>query len=302
MTIARVSAGTLAALLLLAGDAIPQTSDPHAGHGAAGAASAAAAAMAENEALPPDAEQAKSALERSPRHGEYVDIAVPGSPVPLRTWVVYPERKDKAGLIIVIHEIFGLSDWIRAVADQLAEDGFIAIAPDLISGKGPGNGGTDSVASSDDVPKLVRTLTPDEVAARLDAVRAWALKIPAGNGRTATLGFCWGGGASFAYATRQPALDAAVVYYGTSPAEPASFAAVKAPVLGLYAGDDARVNVTIEPAVAEMKKAGKVYETHVYDGAGHGFLRQQSGRDGANMKATGQAWPVTIAFLQKYLR
>ena len=92
----------------------------------------------------------------------------------MRTWVVYPERKDKAPVVIVIHEIFGLSDWIRGVADQLAGEGFIAVAPDLISGRGPNGGGTDSVARRDDVVKLVRELTPAEVDARLNAVRAWA--------------------------------------------------------------------------------------------------------------------------------
>jgi carboxymethylenebutenolidase len=297
---ARVSLATLASLILFLGGSTAQTSDPHADR-AASSLTQAPAAAAMNEALPPDAAHAKEALEKSPRHGEWVDVAVAGGTVPLRTWVVYPERKDKAGVVIVIHEIFGLSDWIRGVADQLAEDGFIAVAPDLISGKGPGNGGTDSVSSSDDVEKLVRGLSPEEVVTRLDAVRDWALKVPAANRRTATIGFCWGGARSFAYATTQLALDAAVVYYGTSP-DAAKLAAVKAPVLGLYGGDDERVNATIEPAAAEMKKGGKMYEPHVYEGAGHGFLRQQDGRDGANMKATEQAWPATIAFLRRHLQ
>ena len=123
-------------------------------------------------ALPPGEATAKAALEKSPRHGEYVDIPYAGHSA-LRTWVVYPERKDKAGVVLIVHEIFGLSDWIRGVADQFAAEGFIAVAPDLISGLGPGGGGTDSVASRDDVVKLVRQLTPDEAAARLDVVRAW---------------------------------------------------------------------------------------------------------------------------------
>ena len=252
-----------------------------------------------DESLPAAEEAAKAALESSPRHGEYVDIKVDGTPV--RTWVVYPERKDKAGVVIVIHEIFGLSDWIRGVADQLARDGFIAVAPDLISGHGPGGGGTDSAASRDDVVKLVRAVTPEEGTARLNAVRAYALKIPSANGKVATIGFCWGGGRSFSYAADQPALDAAVVYYGTSP-EAADLARIKAPVLGNYGGDDARVNATIAPAEAEMKKLGQSYEPHVYDGAGHGFLRAQTGREGANLKATQQAWPRTIAFLREHLK
>jgi carboxymethylenebutenolidase len=250
--------------------------------------------------LPAAEETAKAALESSPRHGEYVDVKNPAGGTPIRAWIVYPERKDKAGVVIVIHEIFGLSDWIRAVADQLAREGFIAIAPDFVSGHGPGGGGTDSVASRDDVVKLVRESTPEETVARLNAVRDYAMKLPAANGKVATIGFCWGGGRSFAYAAAQPALNAAVVYYGTSPETPA-LAGVRAPVLGHYGGDDARVNATIAPAEAELKKLGRSYEPHIYDGAGHGFLRQQTGRDGANAKATAQAWPRTIAFLREHL-
>lgn len=264
-------------------------------------AAPAAAPAARDENLPPSDAQAKAALEKSPRHGEWVDIKMPGGGTPIRTWVVYPERKEKAGVVIVIQEIYGLSDWLRGVADQLARDGFIAVAPDFLSGKGPNGGGTDSVASRDEVTKLTRALTPEETVARLNAVHDYASKIPAGNGKTATIGFCWGGARSFAYAATQPALDAAVVYYGTSP-ETAELAKIKAPVLGLYGEDDARVNATIPPAEAEMKKLGKTYETHIYKGAGHGFLRQQDGREGANLKATREAWPRTIAFLREHLK
>lgn len=257
-------------------------------------------ATARDEKLPAGEEQAKAALEKSPRHGEYADVVVPGSDQKIRTWLVYPERKDKAPVVLVIHEIFGLSDWIRAVADQLAAEGYIAVAPDLLSGKGPGGGGTDSVASRDDVVKLVRTLTPEETIARLNAVRAYAIKLPAANGKVATVGFCWGGSASFAYAAAQPDLNAAVVYYGT-PADASGLAKIKAPVAGFYGGDDARVTATVEPTTAEMKRLGKTYEPHIYEGAGHGFLRAQSGKDGANLKATQQAWPATLAFFKKYL-
>ncbi len=253
-----------------------------------------------NPALPASQEDAKASLEKSPRHGEYADVKLPAGGTPIRTWVVYPERKDKAPVVIVIHEIFGLSDWIRAVADRLAADGFIAVAPDLISGRGPGGGGTESTTSRDEVVGLIRGLKPEEVDAGLDAVRAWAAKLPAATSKSATIGFCWGGARSFAYAAAQPGLNAAVVYYGTSPEMPA-LAAIKAPVLGLYGGDDARVNATIDPAAAEMKKLGKAYETEIYDGAGHGFLRDQAGREGANRRATEKAWPRTIAFLRKNL-
>jgi len=248
-----------------------------------------------DENLPAGEADAKAALEKSPRHGELVDVKTASGPV--KTWIVYPERKDKAGVVIVIHEIFGLSDWIRGVADQLAREGFIAVAPDLISGHGPGRVGPAAAGSRDDVVKLIRELKPEEVTDRLNAVREWAVKLPAANGKSATIGFCWGGGQSFAYAAAQPALNAAVVYYGVSP-DAAALAKVQAPVLGLYGGDDARVDATIPPAEAEMKKLGKTYEPHLYEGAGHGFLRGQSERNGANLKAAQAAWPLTVTFLR----
>src|SRR5262249_25737318 len=317
----RVSAISAAFVLILAGPSLAQT-DPHAGHMGHGAAvptaaatpaapaasapaasaspAVAAPAAPRDPNLPAGEADAKAQLEKSPRHGELVDVKM-ASGAPVKTWIVYPERKDKAGVVIVIHEIFGLSDWIRAVADQVARDGFIAVAPDLISGHGPGGGGTDSAGSRDDVVKLIRELTPEEVTTRLNAIREWAIKLPAANGKSATIGFCWGGGQSFAYASNQPSLNAAVVYYGVSPSAEA-LAKVKAPVLGLYGGDDARVDATIPPAEAEMKKLGKTYEPHLYDGAGHGFLRAQADRNGANLKATQQAWPRMIAFLRENLK
>jgi carboxymethylenebutenolidase len=256
--------------------------------------------LAQGKDLPADEEHAKSALESSPRHGEFVGVKLAGSKILINTWVVYPERKDKAPVVLVIHEIFGLSDWIRALGDQLAKEGYIAVVPDLISGMGPGGGGTDSAKSRDDVVKLIRGLMPEETIARLNAVREYAIHLPSANGKCGTVGFCWGGTNSFLYATAQPELDAAVVYYGTSP-DAEALKTIKAPVFGNYGGDDARVNATIDPAAAEMKKLGKVYEYQIYEGAGHGFLRQQTGREGANMRATEKAWPVTLAFLKKYL-
>lgn len=275
--------------------------DPHADHVAMHFQAATGTPAPQDEKLPPGEENAKAALEKSSRHGEYIDIKLGGDEKPIRTWVVYPERKEKAPVVIVIHEIFGLSDWIRGVADQLAEDGFIGVAPDLICGKGPNGGCTDSIASRDDVVKAVRGLTPDEVLTRLNAVRDFALRIPAGNKKTATVGYCWGGARSYEYATKQPGLNAAVVYYGTSPETP-TLTNIKAPVLGLYGEDDARVNATIEPASAEMKKLNKTYEVEIFKGAGHGFLRAQSGRDGANLKATQNAWPRMLAFLKTHLK
>lgn len=267
--------------------------------GLSSAQSSSAAPPARDPNLPAGEENAKEALNTSPRHGEMVNVPLAGGPA-IQTWIVYPERKDKAGVVLVIHEVYGLSDWVRGVADQLAREGFIAVVPDLISGMGPGGGGTDSVASRDDVVKLVRTLTPDETKRRLDTVRDWAVALPAASGKYATIGFCWGGGQSFLYAASDPEPKGAVVYYGVSP-DSLTLTRIKPPVVGFYGGDDERVDATIDPAKKIMEKQHKKYEPHVYAGAGHGFLRAQSEREGANLKAAQQAWPATIAFLKKRL-
>lgn len=255
---------------------------------------------AQQAAIPADADGAAKALADSPRHGQYEDIELPGSDVKIRSWVSYPERKDEAPVVIVIHEIFGLTDWVRAVADQLAAEGFVAVAPDLLSGKGPGGGGTDSF-EGDSARAAIQGLSGPEVESRLNAVRDWAIALDSTSDKTATIGFCWGGSTSFAYATRQPALNAAVVYYGTGPREQQSYEAINAPVLGLYGGDDARVTRTVAATEEAMKAAGKQFTQHTYDGAGHGFLRQQSGRDGANQRAAEAAWKETVAFLKEHL-
>jgi len=292
MPFTRAHVAVLLALTVVAGRAAAQ------GTPAAAPKPVAPAPAAAIAAIPPDADHAKEALAKSPRHGEWADVKLPDG-TKLVTWVVYPEKKEKAGVVIVIHEIFGLSDWVRGVADQFASEGFIALAPDLLSGMGPNGGGTASLG--EDVTKVIRNLTPEAVAVRLDAVRAYALGLPAANGKVGSVGFCWGGTASFAYATAQPKLDAAVVFYGTSPSDPAAYAKINAPVLGHYGGDDARVDATIPTAEDEMKKLGKSYAAKIYEGAGHGFLRQLTGRDGANLKASEQAWPATVAFFRERL-
>lgn len=268
-------------------------------HGGGDTTAAAPAPAPRDPNLPPGEDSAKAALETSPRHGEFADVPRVEGMTPIRAWVVYPEKKDKAGVVLLIHEIFGLSDWMRGVADQLARDGYVAVVPDLLSGMGPNGGGTESFPARDSVVRAIRGLTADEANARLDAVRAWAVKLPAANGKIATMGFCWGGARSFAYAARP--VNGAIVYYGTSP-DSAAILNVKAPVLGLYGADDARVNATIEPAKAAMKTMKGAYDVHIFEGAGHGFLRQQAGRDGANLKATQKAWPLSLAFLKKHLK
>lgn len=248
--------------------------------------------------LPPVEADAMTALQGSPRHGEWIKYEA-GQGDKVDAWVVYPERSDKAPVVILIHEIFGLTDWARATADQLAAEGFLVVAPDFLSGKGKEGAGTASF-KGDDVRTAIRNLDQDELKRRLDAAAAWATSQPAARQEYGVVGFCWGGGVVFTWATQQPELDAAVVYYGVSaPAE--SLQHIRAPVLGLYGGNDARVTSTVPAAQEEMKRLGKRYDVKIYDGAGHAFLRQQQGMDGANLKAATDGWATTIAFLKETL-
>ena len=262
-------------------------------------------ASADARSGPVDQSMAKSFLEESPRHGEWVDIDLPETDVKLKTWIVYPERNDKAPVVIVIHEIFGMTDWVRATADQLAAEGFIAIAPDLLSGMGP-NGGATSSMDVGEVREKIRQLAEDDVVKKLNASREYAIALPSAAPKTACIGFCWGGSTSFMYAGAQPKLDAAVVYYGTAPMsenqpDKEKLSRIKCPVLGFYGGNDARVTSTVELTAAAMKELNKQFTPHTYDGAGHGFLRQQTGTNGVNIDAAKKAWRATTEFLHERL-
>jgi carboxymethylenebutenolidase len=219
----------------------------------------------------------------------------------VRAWVVYPERATKAPVVVVVHEIFGLSTWVRGVADQLAADGFIAIAPDLLTGKVPSAPGSDTVAAAA-ATAAIRSLATADVQRQIAAIGQYGMQLPAAANRYGVVGFCWGGSASFASAVASPSgQSAAVVYYGSAPTPYTTLASVKVPVLGLYGGEDARIGATIPPTDSAMKALGKRYEHHTFPGAGHGFLRQQDGQAGANLAASRQAWPLTIAFFRTNL-
>lgn len=254
-------------------------------------------AAPQSAALPADAAGAPARLSASPRHGEWAMIRS-GTGDSIRAWVVYPERSTKAPVVVVVHEIFGLSSWVRGIADQLAADGFIAIAPDLLTMKNLPQGPDSVVAPL--ATAAIRTLDANWVQQQLDAVARYGMSLPAAQQKYGIVGFCWGGGVSFAHAVHSPNLGASVVYYGVSP-KTSDLASVRAPVLGLYAGNDARVDATIPPADSALKALGRTYVPNTYPGAGHGFLRQQTGMDGANMNATKAAWPATIAWFRKYL-
>jgi carboxymethylenebutenolidase len=220
-------------------------------------------------------EWAKTKLEASPRHREYVTLK--HGDRSLQAFVVYPEVSKKVPVVILIHEIFGLSDWAKEMADELAAAGYIVVAPDLLSGAGPNGGNSDSFTSMDTTTKAVSGLNPDQVLADLDAAADYAKKIPASNGTFATAGFCWGGGKSFAFATHRKDLSAAMVFYGPPPSD---FSTITAPVYGFYGGNDARIDATIPATTEAMKTAGKKYDPVTYEGAGHGFMR--AGEDPAN--------------------
>lgn len=271
--------------------------DAHVGHEVS--ASPVGARTTGDAAIPASAGSVADRLAKSPRHGEYVMIRT-GPSDSVRAWVVYPERSTKAPVVVVVHEIFGLSGWVRGVADQLAADGFIAIAPDLLTGKVAPAPGSDTVAAQA-ATAAIRSLRPDDVQRQIAAVGQYGTSLPAAEKRYGVVGFCWGGSASFESAVRSPAgQGAAVVYYGTSPAT-ASLASINVPVLGLYGGEDARVGATVPPADSAMKALGKRFEHRSFAGAGHGFLRQQEGQNGANLAAAQQAWPMTIAFFRTTL-
>jgi carboxymethylenebutenolidase len=226
----------------------------------------------------------KEKLNRSPRHREWVSIKYGDRTV--QAFVVYPEVKDKAPVVLVIHEIFGLSNWARSMADDLAAAGYIAIAPDLLSGFGPKGGGSSEFPDQDATVKAVSGLNKDVVMADLDATADYGKKLPASNGKLAVVGFCWGGSKSFAFATHRKDLNAAFVFYGTPP-DVTEIAEIHAPVYGFYAGNDSRVDATIPGTTEAMKAAGKKFDPVTYDGAGHGFMRAGEAPDAspANAKA-----------------
>jgi carboxymethylenebutenolidase len=230
---------------------------------------------------------ARERLDKSPRHGEWITVKHDGRSVD--AFVAYPEIKEKAPVVLVIHEIFGMSDWVQLMADELAEAGFIAIAPDLLSGMGPNGAGTKSFASGD-VGQAIGKLPPDQITGDLNAAADWALKQPAANGKLFVAGFCYGGGQTFRYATNRPDLKGAFVFYGTPPAADA-MAKIHAPVYGFYAGNDARITAGVPDTQEKMKAAGKAYEPVTYDGAGHGFMRAGDDPAGtpANVKARNEA-------------
>jgi carboxymethylenebutenolidase len=226
---------------------------------------------------------AKERLAKSPRHREWVKIKNGNREV--NSFIVYPETNKKATAVVVIHEIFGMTDWVQQLTDELAEAGYIAIAPDLLSGVGPNGGGTAAIAATgpNAVGQAIRALPQDQIAGDLNAVADYVSKLPSSNGKVAAGGFCWGGTTTFFFATRRPSLKAAFVFYGTAPSNSAqgqpyavdkdALAKIVSPVYGFYGENDMRVDSTVPPTVEAMKELKKPYDPVTYAGAGHGFMR-----------------------------
>jgi carboxymethylenebutenolidase len=229
-------------------------------------------------------------LNTSSRHQEWVEIK--NGEKTIYTWVVYPETSEKRPVVILIHENRGLNDWARSMADQVAEAGYIAVAPDLLSDFSATEKKTSDFANEDAARNALSALKPEAVTSDLKAVTDWALTIPASNGKLVSAGFCWGGGQSFRLASETDKLTAAMVFYGTGPTEASAYQKIAAPIYGFYGGADERVNATIDQSEKYMKEAGKPFEYKIYDGAGHAFMRSGEDQNGdpANIAARNAAW------------
>jgi carboxymethylenebutenolidase len=219
---------------------------------------------------------AKQRLAKSTRRQEWVKVKQGTREV--NSLVVHPEKKGKTTAVIVIHENGGLTDWVQSLADQIAEAGFVAIAPDLLSGMGPNGGGTSSLPDRNAVGQAFRDLPPDQITADLNAVAAYIAKLPNANGKVVVGGFCWGGGQTFRFATNNANIKAAFVFYGPTPGtqegpNKEALAKIAAPVYGFYAGNDARINAALPKTIEFMKELNKTFDPVTYEGAGHGFMR-----------------------------
>lgn len=249
--------------------------------------------------IPANLFMARATLRDSKLKKEWVDIPLEGSSVKLHTLVIYPAGTAPTGVVIVMQHGVGVEEWQQALADQVAQDGFIAVLPDIWSGTGPNGGNHDASEFIDDaVRNAAGKVNQDEAQRRYKTAREWALKLPRANGKTASIGFCAGGGNSFRFAAEVPELNGAVVYYGASPNE-ALMAKIKAPVLGLYGENDGRMAENVAQTKLDMARLGKQYEAHVYPKTTHSFVMFQ--HIGTNGQAIADAWPRTIAFFKKNL-
>ena len=248
----------------------------------------------------PAQDWAKAALEKSPRHSEWVTLKHDSREV--NSFISYPEVKDPATAVVVIHEIFGLSDWAREMTDELAASGYIAIAPDLLWGKGPHGGGTDDLGGASGAQRVIGSLPPDQITADLNAAVDYVSKLPSCNGKVVVIGFCWGGGQSFRFATNNKQIKATLSFYGPIPNDDTALARIACPIYGFYGENDNRITGSVTNAIERMKTVGKTYEPVIYSGAGHGFMRggeDPAGTGPADKKARNDAWVRVKEILSK---
>jgi carboxymethylenebutenolidase len=251
---------------------------------------------------------ARTALDKSPRRREWVTVKHGERSV--ESLLAYPQSQEKAPAMVVIHEIFGMTDWVEKVTDEFAEAGYLAIAPDLLSGMAPNGGRTKDFPAAGEgrnpmagpVGQAIRKLPSDQIMADLDAVADYCKKLPACNGKVCVVGFSWGGGHAFQFAAHRQDLSAAFVFYGTGPSQEA-IASIQAPVYGFYGGADTRVGASVPQTQEQMKAAGKFFETVTYEGAAHGFMRsgEQPDAKEADSKARAAAWVKLRELRNKYL-
>jgi len=245
-------------------------------------------------------EWAKAKLEKSPRHMEYVTVTNGARSV--LCWVVYPEVKDKAPAVLVIHDSSGLTDWARLTADELAEAGCIAIVPDFLSGTGPNGGGTSSFPGQSELDLALKKLPPDQITGDLNAAAEYVKTLPSANGKLVEAGFCWGGSQASISACHRTDLKAVFVFYGFPPPTN-GIPNIQCPIYGFYGENDARVTLTVPPGQEAMKRAGKIFEPVIYSGAGHGFMAhgepEYPPATPANRQARDQAWTRLKDLLKK---
>lgn len=229
-------------------------------------------------------------LENSPRHHEWVDVEYDGRTI--HSFVAYPETNEETLAVIVIHENRGLNDWARSFTDQVAEAGYIAIAPDLLSGFSDQYERTTDFPNSDAARDALYTLDPEQITQDLHAVREYISNVPASTGTVVVAGFCWGGSQTFRFATNSDQPEAFMVFYGSAPTDGEAVQQISAPVYGFYGENDQRINSGISGIEEMMNEYGKTYEYEIYEGAGHAFMRagDDPNADEASKTARDAAW------------
>lgn len=239
-------------------------------------------------------------LENSPRHHEWATIENNGRS--LTSFIAFPETNENTLAVIVIHENRGLTDWVRSFADQVAAAGYIAIAPDLLSGFDEQHKRTSDFTSSDAARDALYQLDPDQITTDLNNVRKFIADHPATSGRTVVAGFCWGGSQTFRFATNSDQIEAAMVFYGSAPDNPDAVQNISAPVYGFYGENDQRINSGIPEIEELMNRFDKTYEYEIYEGAGHAYMRAGDDHNGSdeNKAARDASWERLKNLLKQF--